>query len=133
MCRKYGKFRNKTIKRESREESNVTNAEGETNKSTSKLLTSELTGNLSEAFVLEHGQQEFRSETLLAYTKHVLKKTFLVMDEHLIVQTEENFDYTMTETKKEHTSLAFASKKQILEDPSVHFKLLQGSAEACTV
>ena len=54
------------------------------------------------------------------------------MSEHLIVQTGENLDYTMTETMKEHQSLAFASNNETSEEPNVQFELLQQSAEVTT-
>ena len=39
----------------------------------------------------------------------------------------------MTETRKEHRSLTFASSKQTLEETSVQLQLLQESAEVVTV
>ena len=67
-------------------------------------------------------------------TEQVLEEEIhLVMSEHLIVQTEETLDYTMTETMKEHRSLAFTSNNETSEEPSVQFELLQKSAEVTTV
>ena len=34
-----------------------------------------------------------------------------LVNEHLIVQTEENLNYTMTETRKQHRNLTIASSK----------------------
>ena len=56
-----------------------------------------------------------------------------VMSEHLIVQTEENLDYPMTETRKEHRSLAFASNNETSGEMSVQLELLQEMAEVPTV
>ena len=39
----------------------------------------------------------------------------------------------MTETRKEHRSLAFTSNNETSEEPSVQFELLQKSAEVTTV
>ena len=49
------------------------------------------------------------------------------MSEHSTVQTEEKVGYTMTETRKEHRSSAFASSKQTSEELRVQFELLQES------
>ena len=53
------------------------------------------------------------------------------MIEHLIVQTEEILEYTMTETMKERTT--FTLSKQSSEEMSVQFELLQEKAEVSTV
>ena len=68
-------------------------------------------------------------------TEQVLEEEIhLVMSEHLVVQTEETLHYTMTETRKEHRSLAFASNNEASGEMSVQFELLQGrSAEVSTV
>ena len=55
------------------------------------------------------------------------------MSEHLIVQTEENLDYPMTETRKEHRSLAFASNHETSGEMSVQLEVLQEMAEVSTV
>ena len=57
----------------------------------------------------------------------------LIMRVHLIVQTEEFLDYTMTETMKEHRSLPFASNMETSQEPRVHFQLLQERAKLITV
>ena len=57
----------------------------------------------------------------------------LGMSEHSIVQTEEILNHTMTETRKEHRFLSFASSKQTLGESSVQRELLQESAEVFTV
>ena len=98
----------------------MTNAESETNKGTSKLLTAERMWNLSETFVVRNRRQDFRSETLLVETKYDFgEEIHLAMSEHLIAQSEDILDYTMTETTKQHRSLAFASKKHIVEKPTM--------------
>ena len=99
------------------------------NKSTSKLLTAECIQNWSKTIVLENCRHYFRSKTLLVDTKQSLEEEIhFVMSEQSIVQTEVNLNYTMTETRKEHTSLAFASSKQTSEELSVQFELVQDSA-----
>ena len=55
------------------------------------------------------------------------------MSEHLIVQAEENLIYIKTELRQEHNSLTFALGEQTSEEPRVHFKLLNESAEVSTV
>ena len=55
------------------------------------------------------------------------------MSEQSIVQTEEILKYTLTETRKEHRSSAFASSKQSSEELNVQFELVQESAEVFTV
>ena len=130
----HGKLQDKIIKREAHEDSNVANAGSNTNKGTSKNLIAEWMWNWPETFVVDIGWQDFRSETLLVDTEQVLEEEIhLVMSEHLIVQTEETLDYTMTETMKEHRSLAFTSNNETSEEPSVQFELLQKSAEVTTV
>ena len=73
------------------------------NKGTSKLLTAECIQNWSETNVVDDGWQDLRSETLLVDTKQVLEEEIhSVMSEHSIMQTKENLDYTMTETRNVH-------------------------------
>ena len=134
-CSNHGKLQNKTFKREAHEDSNMTNVESNANKETSKPLTAEWMWNWQETFVVDDSWQDFRSETFLVDNTQVFKdEIHMVMNEHLVVQTEETLDFTMTETMKEHISLTFASSKPTLEDSSVQFELLQGrSAEAFTV
>ena len=72
MCSNYGKLQDKIIKREPREDSNMTNAESETNKGNSKLLTAEWMWNWSEIFVVDVGLQLARlpfRNTPLGYHK----------------------------------------------------------------
>ena len=135
-CPNHGKLQDKTIKREAHEVSNMTNVESNANKGTSKNLIAEWMWNWPETFFKDNGWQDFRSETLLVDTEQVLEEEIhLVMSEQLVVQTEETFNYTMTETMQEHRSLAHAlSKNETSEEPRVQFELLQGrSAEVSTV
>ena len=90
--------------------------------------------NRSETFVVDNGWQDFRSRSLLVDTQQVLSElnNILVMREHLIVQTEETLDYTMTEIMNVHRSLAFTSNNKTSEEPSVQLELLQKSAEVTT-
>ena len=112
----------------------MTNVESEANKETSKNLTAQWMWNWPETFVADDGWQDFRSETLLLDTTEVLEEEIhLVMSEHLIVQTEENLDYPMTETRKERRSLAFASNNETSEELSVQLELLQEIVEVSTV
>ena len=104
------------------------------NKGTSKFLTAECIQNWSETFIVDNGRQDVRSETLLVDTKQVLEEEIhLGMSEHSISQTKENLNHTMTETRKEHRFLSFASSKQTLGESSVQHELLQESAEIFTV
>ena len=103
------------------------------NKGTSKFLTAECIQNLSETIVVENCRQDLRSETFLMDTKQLLEEEIHLVSEQSIVQTQENLNYTLTETRKEHRSLTFASCKQTLEESSVQFELLQESAEVITV
>ena len=90
--------------------------------------------NWPETFVVDDGWQDFRFKTLLVDTTQVLdEEIHLVMSKHLIVQTEETLDYTMTETRKEHRSLAFASNNETSEELNVQLELLQEMAEVSTV
>ena len=133
-CPNHGKLQDKTIKREAHENSNMTNIESNANKGTSKNLIAEWMWNWPETFFVDNGWQDFQSEILLVDTQQVLEEeTHLVMSEHLIVQTEETLDYTMTETMKEHRSLAFASNNETSEEMSVQLELLQEMAEVSTV
>ena len=134
-CPNHGKLQHKIIKHEAHEDSNMTNVESNANKETSKRLTAEWMWNWPETFVVDDSCQDFRSETLLVDNTQVFKdEIHMVMNEHLVVQTEETLDFTMTETMKEHISLTFASSKQTLEHSSVQLELLQGkSAEVFTV
>ena len=130
MCPNHEKLQDKC---EAHEDSKKTNVESDANKETSKRLAAEWMWNRPETFVVDNGWQDFRSGTFLVDTQQVLEEeTHLVMSEHLIVQTEETLDYTMTETMKEHRSLAFTSNNETSEDPSVQFELLQKSAEVTT-
>ena len=98
------------------------------NKGTSKLLTAECIQNRSETFVIpDNDWQDFRSETSLVDTIFG-RRGSIVRSEHSIVQPEEKFNYTMTETRKEHRSLAIASSKRTSEELSVHVELLQESS-----
>ena len=131
MCPNHGKLQDKC---EAHEDSKKTNVESDANKETSKRLAAEWMWNRPETFVVDNGWQDFRSGTLLVDTQQVLEEeTHLVMSEHLIVQTEETLDYTMTETMKEHRSLAFASNNETSEEMSVQLELLQEMAEVSTV
>ena len=131
MCPNHGKLQDKC---EAHEDSKKTNVESDANKETSKRLAAEWMWNRPETFVVDNGWQDFRSGTLLVDTQKVLEEeTHLVMSENLIVQTQETLDSTMTETMKEHRSLAFTSNNETSEEPSVQFELLQKSAEVTTV
>ena len=133
-CLNHGKLQDKTIKREALEDSNMTNAESDANKETSKRLTAEWMRNWPEIFVVDDGWQDFHSEILLVDTEQVLEEEIhLVMSEHLVVQTEETLDYRMTETMQEHRSLAFASNNETSEEMSMQLELLQEMAEVPTV
>ena len=133
-CPNHGKLQDKTIKCEAHEDSKKTNVESDANKETSKRLAAEWMWNRPETFVVDNGWQDFRSGTLLVDTQQVLEEeTHLVMSEHLIVQTEETLDYTMTKTMKEHRSLAFTSNNETSEELSVQLELLQEMAEVSTV
>ena len=135
-CPNHGKLQHKIIKHEAHEDSNMTNVESNANKETSKRLTAEWMWKWPETFVVDDSWQDFRSETLLVDNTQVFKdEIHMVMNEHLVVQTEETLDYTMTETMQEHRSLVYASSKnETLEEPRVQFELLQGrSAEVFTV
>ena len=104
------------------------------NQGTSQLITTECIQKLSETFIVDNGRQDVRSETLLVDTKQVLEEDIhLGMSEHSISQTKENLNHTMTETRKEHRFLSFASSKQTLGESSVQHELLQESAEIFTV
>ena len=59
-----------------------TNVECETNKRTSKLLTTEWMWNWPETFLLHDGWQDLRSETLLVDTEQVFKDEI-----HLVMST----------------------------------------------
>ena len=131
MCPNHGKLQDKC---EAHEDSKKTNVESDANKGTSKRLAAEWMWNRPETFVVDNGWQEFRSGTLLVDTQQVLEEEIhLVMSEHLVVQTEETLDYTMTETMQEHRSLAFASNNETSEEMSVQLELLQEMAEVSTV
>ena len=104
------------------------------NKGTSKFLTAECIQNWSKTFIVDNGWQDVRSETLLVDTKQVLEEDIhLGMSEHSISQTKENLNHTVTETRKEHRFLSFASSKQTLGESNVQRELLQESAEVFTV
>ena len=104
------------------------------NQGTSQLNTTECIQKLSETFIVDNGRQDVRSETLLVDTKQVLEEDIhLGMSEHSISQTKEILNHTMTETRKEHRFLSFASSKQTLGESSVQRELLQESAEVFTV
>ena len=129
----HGKLQEKTIKREAHENSNITNVESDANKETSKNFTAQWMWNWPETFVVGDGWQDFRSKTLLVDTTQVLEEEIhMVLSEHWIVQTEENLDYTRSETMKEHRSLAFTSINETSEEPSVQFEMLQESAKVTT-
>ena len=131
MCPNHGKLQDKC---EAHEDSKKTNIDSDANKETSKRLAAEWMWNRPETFVVDNGWQDFRSGTLLVDTQQVLEEeTHLVMSEHLIVQTKETLDYTMTETMKEHRSLAFAANNETSEELSVQLELLQEMAEVSTV
>ena len=133
MCPNHRKLQDKW---EAHEDSKKTNVESDANKETSKRLAAEWMWNRPETFIVDNGWQAFCSGTLLVDTQQVSEEeTLLVMFEHLVVQTEETLDYTMTETMQEHRSLAYASSKNgTSEEPRVQFELLQGrSAEVSTV
>ena len=67
-------------------------------------------------------------------TKQVLEeKVHMFMSEQSIVQTEEILKCTLTETRKEHRFLSFASSKQTFGESSVQLELLQESAENTAV
>ena len=134
MCPNHGKLQDKIIERETHEDSNMTNVESNANKGTSKNLIADWMWKWPETFVVDNGWQDVQSETLLVETEQVLEKEIhLVMSEHLVVQTEETLDYTMTETRKEHRSLAFASNNETSEELNVQLELLQEMAEVSTV
>ena len=104
------------------------------NQGTSQLITTECIQKLSETFIVDNGQQDVRSETLLVDTKQVLEEDIhLGMSEHSISQTKENLNHTMAETRKEHRFLSFASSKQTLGESSVQLELLQESAEVTAI
>ena len=89
--------------------------------------------NWPETIVVDNRWQFFRSEAILVDTTHPLEnEIYLVVSEHLILQTEEILDYSMTERKKEHKSFTFASSEQMLEESIVQSELLQENAEVIT-
>ena len=104
------------------------------NKGTSKFLTAECIQNWSKTFIVDNSRQDVRSETLLMDTKQVLEeKDHMFMSQQSIVQTEEILKFTLTETRKEHRFLSFASSKQTLGESSVQLELLQDSEENTAV
>ena len=104
------------------------------NNGTSKFLTAEGIQNWSKTFIVYNSRQDVRSETLLMDTKQALEeKVHMFISEQSIVQTEEILKYTLTETRKEHRFLSFASSKQTLGESSVQLELLQESAENTAV
>ena len=104
------------------------------NQGTSQLITTECIQKLSETFIVDNGRQDVLSKTLLVDTKQILEGDIhLGMSEHSISQTKENLNHTMTETRKEHRFLSFASSKQTLGESSVQHELLQEIAEIFTV
>ena len=75
------------------------------NKVTSKLLRAECIQNWSETIIREKCRQDFRSETPLVDTIHVLEEEIhFVMIDYWIEQTEVNLNYTMTKKRKEYRS-----------------------------
>ena len=132
ICPNHGKLQDK---HDAHENSNMTNVESDANKETSKNLTAQWMWNWPETFVVDDSWQDFRSETLLVDNTQVFKdEIHMVMNEHLVVQTEETLDFTMTETMQEHRSLVYASSKnETLEEPRVQLELLQVMAEVSTV
>ena len=100
----------------------------------SKLVTAERIQNWSETFVVaDNGRQDFRSYTLLVDTnKFFEEEIHFVLSELWIVQTEENLNYTITETKIEYRSLAFATSEEFSEGLSVQVELLQERTEGPT-
>ena len=63
--------------------------------------------------------------TTIVDAKQVLKEEIhLVMNEHSIMQTEENLNCTITGTKKEYRSLTFAASREPSEELVVQFELL---------
>ena len=126
-------LQHKIIKHEAHENSNMTNVESDANKETSKNFTAQWMWNWPETLVVDDGWQDFRSENLLLDIKEVLEEIHSVMSEHLIVQTEETLDYPMTEARKEHRSLAFASNNETSGEMSVQLEVLQEMAEVSTV
>ena len=133
MCLTYGKSRDKVINREAHEDSIMTNAESDANKRPWKNLTAQRMWDWPEIFVVDDGWQDFRSKTLVDTTQVLEEKMHMVMSEHLIMQTEETLDYPMTETRKEHRSLAFASNNETSGEMSVQLEVLQEMAEVSTV
>ena len=110
---------------------NITTRRERANQGPSKLLTADCIQSWPEIFVGHNGRQNFCSETLVVDTKQFLEEGIhLVMCEHSIVQTEENLNYIMTETRKGHGSLAFASSKQTSVEMNVNFELLQECAQS---
>ena len=104
------------------------------NKGISKLPKAESIQNWSETIIVDNGRQDFRSETFLVDTKHVVEEEIhLVISDHSIVLREQNLKYTMTETRKEHRSLTFSLGKQSSKELSVQLELLLESAEVITV
>ena len=104
------------------------------NKGISKLPKAESIQNWSETIIVDNGRQDFRSETLLVDTKHVVEEDIhLVISDHSIVLREQNLKYTMTETRKEHRSLTFSLGKQSSKELIVQLELLLESAEVITV
>ena len=104
------------------------------NQGTSQLITTECIQKLSETFIVDNGRQDVRSETRLVDTKQVLdEEIHLGMSEHSIMQTKENLNHTMAETRKEHRFSSFASSKQTLGESSVQLELLQESAKNTAV
>ena len=105
-------------------------------KGTSKLLTAECIQNWSETVVVaDNCRQDFYSGSLLFLvdTKQFSEEEIhLVRSEQSIVQTEVNLNYTMTETRTEHRSLALASSKQTWDELSVQFELMQESTKEDT-
>ena len=90
------------------------------NKGTSKLHTAQCIQNWSETVVVEKCRKDIRSETPLVDTTQILKREIhLAMNEHSIVQTEVNLNYTMTVMMQEYRSSAFATSKQNSEELSV--------------
>ena len=88
--------------------------------------TAQCIQNWSETVVVEKYRQDFCSETPLVDTTQSLKgKIHLAMNEHSIVQTEVNLNYTMTVMMQEYRSSAFATSKQIPEELSMQIELLQ--------
>ena len=97
-------------------------------------MSKENTENSPDIFVVERNWQEVSTKPLLSEIKQVWQdKMHLAVNDHMIVEQDENMGFSIVEEKNEHESFAIKSNLRTLEEFTVKLDLLKENKDVASV